>query len=139
MLEALRQAGIDPHARDAQGRPPIQYISAHGTGTKENDSIETRAVKRVFGDLAKDIPMSSIKSMMGHLIAAAGSVEFITCVLAIRDGIVPPTRNLANPDPELDLDYVPNKARTLPVDVCVSNNFGFGGQNDSLVVRRYVP
>ncbi len=139
MEAALRQAGIDPHARDAQGRPPIQYISAHGTGTKENDSIETRAVKRVFGDLAKEIPMSSIKSMMGHLIAAAGSVEFITCVLAIRDGIVPPTRNLANPDPELDLDYVPNTARKVPVDVCVSNNFGFGGQNDSLVVRRYVP
>ncbi len=137
MEAALRQAGIDPHARDAQGRPPIQYISAHGTGTNENDSIETRAVKRVFGELAREIPMSSIKSMMGHLIAAAGSVEFITCVLAIRDGIVPPTRNLRVPDPELDLDYVPNAARRLPVDVCVSNNFGFGGQNDSLVVRRF--
>jgi 3-oxoacyl-[acyl-carrier-protein] synthase II len=137
MEAALRQAGIDPHARDAQGRPPIQYISAHGTGTKENDSIETRAVKRVFGELAREIPMSSIKSMMGHLIAAAGSVEFITCVLAIRDGMVPPTRNLRVPDPELDLDYVPNAARKVAVDVCVSNNFGFGGQNDSLVVRRF--
>jgi 3-oxoacyl-[acyl-carrier-protein] synthase II len=92
----------------------------------------------VFGDIAKEIPMSSIKSMMGHLIAAAGSVEFITCVLAIRDGIVPPTRNLTTPDPELDLDYVPNTARRVPVDVCISNNFGFGGQNDSLVVRRFV-
>lgn len=138
MEAALRQAGIDPHARDAQGRPPIQYISAHGTGTKENDSIETRAVKRVFGELAREIPMSSIKSMMGHLIAAAGSVEFITCVLAIRDGMVPPTRNLRVPDPELDLDYVPNAARKVAVDVCVSNNFGFGGQNDSLVVRRFI-
>lgn len=138
MEAALRQAGIDPHARDAQGRPPIQYISAHGTGTKENDSIETRAVKRVFGELAREIPMSSIKSMMGHLIAAAGSVEFITCVLAIRDGMVPPTRNLRVPDPELDLDYVPNTARKVAVDVCVSNNFGFGGQNDSLVVRRFI-
>jgi 3-oxoacyl-[acyl-carrier-protein] synthase II len=137
MGEALRQAGIDPSARGTDGRPPIHYISAHGTGTKENDSIETKAVKRLFGDAAKDIPMSSIKSMMGHLIAAAGSVEFITCVLAIRDGIVPPTRNLKTPDPELDLDYVPNEARKVPVDVCISNNFGFGGQNDSLVVRRY--
>lgn len=139
MGEALRQAGIDPHGRDAKGRPNIHYISAHGTGTKENDSVETKAVKRVFADMAKEIPMSSIKSMMGHLIAAAGSVEFITCVLAIRDGMLPPTTNLVNPDPELDLDYVPNVARRAEVDVCVSNNFGFGGQNDSLVVRRFVP
>jgi 3-oxoacyl-[acyl-carrier-protein] synthase II len=137
--EALGLGGIDPNARGADGRPPIHYISAHGTGTKENDSIETRAVKRVFGDLAKDIPMSSIKSMMGHLIAAAGAVEFITCVLAIRDGMVPPTRNLKNPDPDLDLDYVPNVARKVPVDVCLSNNFGFGGQNDALVVTRFTP
>ncbi|MFM8699364.1 MAG: beta-ketoacyl-[acyl-carrier-protein] synthase family protein [Phycisphaerales bacterium] len=139
MEAALRQAGIDPASRGADGRPPVHYISAHGTGTKENDSIETRAVKRVFGEGARQIPMSSIKSMMGHLIAAAGSVEFITCVLAIRDGMVPPTRNLRTPDPDLDLDYVPNAARQVPVDVCVSNNFGFGGQNDSLVVRRFVP
>ena len=137
MEAALRQAGIDPSSRGADGRPPVHYISAHGTGTKENDSIETKAVKRVFGDGARQIPMSSIKSMMGHLIAAAGSVEFITCVLAIRDGMVPPTRNLRTPDPDLDLDYVPNAARKVPVDVCVSNNFGFGGQNDSLVVRRF--
>jgi len=137
MEAALRQAGIDPSSRGADGRPPVHYISAHGTGTKENDSIETKAVKRVFGEGARQIPMSSIKSMMGHLIAAAGSVEFITCVLAIRDGKVPPTRNLRTPDPDLDLDYVPNAARQVPVDVCVSNNFGFGGQNDSLVVRRF--
>jgi 3-oxoacyl-[acyl-carrier-protein] synthase II len=137
MEAALRQAGIDPASRGADGRPPVHYISAHGTGTKENDSIETKAVKRVFGEGARQIPMSSIKSMMGHLIAAAGSVEFITCVLAIRDGMVPPTRNLRTPDPDLDLDYVPNAARTVPVEVCVSNNFGFGGQNDSLVVRRF--
>ena len=137
MEAALRQAGIDPASRGADGRPPVHYISAHGTGTKENDSIETKAVKRVFGEGARQIPMSSIKSMMGHLIAAAGSVEFITCVLAIRDGMVPPTRNLRTPDPDLDLDYVPNAARKVPVDVCVSNNFGFGGQNDSLVVRRF--
>jgi 3-oxoacyl-[acyl-carrier-protein] synthase II len=135
---ALRQAGIDPHAARADGRPMIDYISAHGTGTKENDAIETRAVKRVFGDRAKQIPMSSIKSMMGHLIAAAGSVEFITCVLAIRDQVLPPTRNLQTPDPELDLDYVPNTARKAHVETCLSNSFGFGGQNDTLVVKKFV-
>ncbi len=134
---ALAQAGIDPAARRADGRAAIDYISAHGTGTKENDSIETRGVKRVFGDNAKDIPMSSIKSMMGHLIAAAGAVEFITCVLAIRDGMLPPTINYGTPDPALDLDYVPNKARAAKVDICLSNSFGFGGQNDTLVVKRF--
>jgi 3-oxoacyl-[acyl-carrier-protein] synthase II len=132
-------AGIDPHARRADGRAPIDYISAHGTGTKENDSIETLAVKRVFGDLAKSIPMSSVKSMLGHLIAAAGAVEFITCVLAIRNGMLPPTINYGTPDPELDLDYVPNTARPAKVDVCLSNSFGFGGQNDTVVVTRFAP
>jgi 3-oxoacyl-[acyl-carrier-protein] synthase II len=112
---ALAQAGIDPAARRADGRAAIDYISAHGTGTKENDSIETRGVKRVFGDNAKDIPMSSIKSMMGHLIAAAGAVEFITCVLAIRDGMLPPTINYGTPDPALDLDYAVSYTHlTLP-------------------------
>ncbi|MEY3027427.1 MAG: hypothetical protein RLZZ238_2324 [Planctomycetota bacterium] len=81
--------------------------------------------------------MSSIKSMMGHLIAAAGAVEFITCVLAIRDGMLPPTINYQTPDPALDLDYVPNKARQAKVDICLSNSFGFGGQNDTLVVKRF--
>ncbi len=137
MAMALAQAGIDPRARRADGRAAIDYISAHGTGTKENDSIETRGVKRVFGEHAKDIPMSSIKSMMGHLIAAAGAVEFITCVLAIRDGMLPPTINYGTPDPDLDLDYVPNEARAAKVDICLSNSFGFGGQNDTLVVRRF--
>lgn len=135
---ALREAGIDPHGLDAQGRPPIQYISAHGTGTKENDSLETLAVKTVFGDNAKKIPMSSIKSMMGHLIAAAGAVELITCVLTIQHGILPPTINLNDPDPELDLDYVPNTSRPAKVDTCLSNSFGFGGQNDTLIVRKFV-
>lgn len=128
---ALQDAGL--------GVNDIHYINAHGTSTDVNDKVETLAIKKVFGEQAYRIPVSSTKGMMGHLIAAAGSVEFITCVLAIRDGIVPPTRNLANPDPELDLDYVPNAARKVSVDVCVSNNFGFGGQNDSLVVRRFVP
>ena len=136
MQQALAEAGLDPHAT-ADGRPPVQYISAHGTGTKENDSIETRAVKRVFGELAPSIPMSSIKSMMGHLIAAAGAVELITSAMAIKHGMVPPTRNLHHPDPDLDLDYVPNEARPAQVDVALSNNFGFGGQNDTLVISRF--
>ena len=135
---ALEEANPRPARPGRRGgdRAPIDYISAHGTGTKENDSIETRAVKRVFGDLAPAIPMSSIKSMMGHLIAAAGSVELITSALAIERGMLPPTRNLHHPDPDLDLDYVPNEARPAKVDVALSNNFGFGGQNDTLVIAR---
>jgi 3-oxoacyl-[acyl-carrier-protein] synthase II len=128
--EALRDAEMTP--RD------IQYINAHGTGTKENDSTETMAIKGVFGDHAKNVPISSIKSMMGHLIAAAGAVELITCMLTIRDGIIPPTANYGTPDPECDLDYVPNVARKAPVDVAMSNSFGFGGQNDTLIVKRFV-
>ncbi|MBI1371914.1 MAG: beta-ketoacyl-ACP synthase II [Phycisphaera sp.] len=129
MRLALEEAGVTPQ--------DIDYISAHGTGTKENDSIETLAVKAVFGEHAKSVPVSSIKSMLGHLIAAAGAVELITCVLAIRDGKVPPTRNLHTPDPALDLDYVPNTPRDTTVDVALSNSFGFGGQNDTLIIRRY--
>ncbi len=137
MSMALREAGLEPHARRDDGRPMIDYISAHGTSTKENDSIETRAVKRVFGDLAKDIPMSSVKSMLGHLIAAAGAVELITCVLAIEKQMLPPTINYSNPDLDLDLDYVPNVARPAKIDRCLSNSFGFGGQNDTLIVSRF--
>ena len=137
MEQALEEAGMTPTGTDADGRPCVHYISAHGTGTKENDSIETRAVKRVFGELAPSIPMSSIKSMMGHLIAAAGAVELITNAMAIKHGMVPPTRNLHHPDPDLDLDYVPNEARAAKVDVALSNNFGFGGQNDTLVISRF--
>ncbi len=137
MLEALHDARIDPHATGPEGLPPVQYISAHGTGTKENDSIETIAVKEVFGSLAREIPVSSIKSMMGHLIAAAGAVELITCVLAIRDGRIPPTINLKTPDPQCDLDYVPNAARAHRVEAALSNSFGFGGQNDTLIVKRF--
>lgn len=142
MSASLEQAGIDPLAVDASGRPPVQYISAHGTGTKENDSIETKAVKSVFGPLAGKVPFSSIKSMMGHLIQAAGAVELITCVQAIKTGMLPPTINLRHPDPACDLDHVPNTARDCRaaggVDVCMSNSFGFGGQNDTLTVRRFV-
>lgn len=141
MAAALRQAGIDPKAPDAKGRPPVQYLSAHGTGTKENDSIETLAVKTLFGDQAQRIPFSSVKSMLGHLIQAAGAVELITCVQSIKTGFVPPTINLHSPDPRCDLDYVPNAPRDLRdsggIDAAMSNSFGFGGQNNTIVVKRF--
>ena len=127
MQAALRNAGLTP--------ADIDYISAHGTGTEENDKIETLAIRNVFGDRAKQVAISSVKSMTGHLIAAAGAVELITCVLAMRDGVVPPTVNCHTPDPNCDLDYVPNEARKMPVRACLSNSFGFGGQNDTLIVK----
>ncbi|HEV2292340.1 MAG TPA: beta-ketoacyl-[acyl-carrier-protein] synthase II [Tepidisphaeraceae bacterium] len=130
MQEAMADAGITP--------TEVHYINAHGTGTKENDGNETTAIKSVFGEHAKNVPVSSIKSMMGHLIAAAGAVEMICCILAIRDNVLPPTTNYDTPDPECDLDYVPNKARPAKVDVAVSNSFGFGGQNDTIIVKRFV-
>jgi 3-oxoacyl-[acyl-carrier-protein] synthase II len=129
MKEALECAGLEPS--------DIDYINAHGTSTAVNDSIETLAIKRTFGEQAYRVPISSTKSMMGHLIAAAGSVEAIVCLLAIRDGVLPPTINLDNPDPECDLDYIPHTARERAIDVALSNSFGFGGQNITLILRRF--
>ena len=126
---ALHEAGLVPG--------DVDYISAHGTGTAENDKIETLAIREMFGQHARDVPISSIKSMIGHLIAAAGVVELIVCVLSIRDGMVPPTTNYETPDPACDLDYVPNHARKVPVKTALSNSFGFGGQNDTLIITAY--
>ena len=128
MTAALADAGIS--YRD------VDYINTHGTGTIENDSIETKAIKAVFKEEAKNTPASSLKSMIGHLIGAAGAAELITCILAIRDNIVPPTTNLHDPDPALDLDYVPNEPRKCQVDVAMNESFGFGGQNNVVIIKR---
>ncbi len=126
---ALADSGLAP--------TDIDYINAHGTSTQVNDRVETISIKKVFGEQAYKIPVSSSKSMLGHLIAAAGAVELITCVMTIRQGVLPPTINYENPDPECDLDYVPNKPREKRVNHVMSNSFGFGGQNVSLVVSRF--
>jgi 3-oxoacyl-[acyl-carrier-protein] synthase II len=115
----------------------IDYINTHGTSTAENDSIETKAIKTIFKERAKSVPASSVKSMLGHLIGAAGAAELITCVLAIRDNIAPPTMNLNDPDPQLDLDYVPNKPRKMPINIVMNESFGFGGQNNVVILKRY--
>ncbi|MBI5765270.1 MAG: beta-ketoacyl-[acyl-carrier-protein] synthase family protein [Planctomycetes bacterium] len=129
MSRAIKDAGLTT--------ADIHYISAHGTGTAENDKIETLAIRTLFAEHAKKVPVSSVKSMLGHLIAAAGACELITCVLAIRDQILPPTINYQTPDPLCDLDYIPNTPRKATVKTCLSNSFGFGGQNDTLVVTAF--
>ncbi|WP_165220727.1 beta-ketoacyl-[acyl-carrier-protein] synthase family protein [Aquisphaera insulae] len=129
MRGALADAGLDPE--------DVDYVNAHGTSTKVNDSVETLALKRALGDRARRVPISSTKSMTGHLIAAGGAVEAIVCLLAIRDGVVPPTVNLDHPDDDCDLNYVPHAAREAAVEVAMSNSFGFGGQNTTLVMRRF--
>ncbi|MGB2694304.1 MAG: beta-ketoacyl-ACP synthase II [Dehalococcoidia bacterium] len=130
MTRALKSAGVQPEE--------VSYINAHGTSTPLNDKAETAAIKRAFGeDVARRVPISSIKSMIGHSGAGAGGVEAVASVLTIRDNILPPTINYEFPDPDCDLDYVPNDARKHQVDIVLSNSFGLGGQNASLVLRRY--
>lgn len=147
--DAYRITDIHPEGRgaiscikmaleDAQINPEeIGYVNAHGTSTKVNDQVETLAIKGGLGEHARNTPVSSIKSMMGHLIAAAGSVEAITCLLAIRDGVLPPTINYSTPDPACDLDYIPNEAREARITAALSNSFGFGGQNISLIISKF--
>ena len=127
MKLALDDAGVRPEE--------VDYVNAHGTSTPAGDVIETRAVKAVFGEHAKKLAISSTKSMIGHTLGAAGGIEAIFCILAIRDGAAPPTINLENPSPDCDLDYVPNAAREMKIDVALTNSFGFGGTNASLVLK----
>lgn len=129
MSEALRDAQIKPDE--------VSYINAHGTSTPLNDKVETLAVKKIFAERAKEIPVSSTKSMTGHLLGAAGAIEFIICCLSIKNNIIAPTINYEVPDPDCDLDYVPNQARKAEVDVAMSNSLGFGGHNATLILRGF--
>lgn len=129
MERALADAGLRPEE--------VSYINAHGTSTPLNDKVETMAIKKVFGEFAYRLPISSTKSMTAHLLGAAGGIEAAACVLSITHGIIPPTINYEEPDPDCDLDYVPGKARKAQVEVAVSNGFGFGGHNAALVFKRY--
>ncbi len=133
--KAMELALADGHCKPEE----VTYINAHGTSTPYNDKFETLAIKKVFGDHAKRVAISSTKSTTGHLLGAAGGIEFIACVLAIQTGVIPPTMNLEKPDPDCDLDYVPNRKREMPVHCCLSNSLGFGGHNASLLVRSFTP
>ncbi|HTB83945.1 MAG TPA: beta-ketoacyl-ACP synthase II [Candidatus Sulfotelmatobacter sp.] len=130
MKMALRTSGLNP--------TDISYINAHGTSTPQGDIAETQAIKSVFGDHVKKMAVSSTKGATGHMLGAAGAVETAVCVLAIKHGVVPPTINLQNPDPECDLDYVPNTARQMPVNAIVNNSFGFGGHNSTIAAKKFI-
>jgi len=124
--------------KDAEIKPKeVDYISAHGTSTQANDKAETKAIKKVFGEHAYEIPVSSIKSMIGHTIGAAGAIEAVICALVIENNLIPPTINYENPDPDCDLDYVPNNMRKEKVDIVLSNSFGFGSNNAAVIIKRY--
>jgi 3-oxoacyl-[acyl-carrier-protein] synthase II len=129
MRMALRNAGLNPEQ--------ISYINAHGTSTPQGDIAETQAIKTVFGDRARKLAVSSTKGATGHMLGAAGAVEMIVCAKALQTDIVPPTINYQVPDPECDLDYVPNTARNMPVEAIVNNSFGFGGHNATLVAKKF--
>ncbi len=126
---ALQKAGLRPDE--------IEYINAHGTSTPYNDRTETQAIKTCFGEHASRVAISSTKSMTGHTLGAAGAVEAVISIMAIQTGIIPPTINLHNPDPECDLDYVPNEARKATVNIAMSNSMGFGGHNTCLIFKRF--
>jgi 3-oxoacyl-[acyl-carrier-protein] synthase II len=129
MTLALKDAKLNPE--------DISYINAHGTSTELNDKIETLAIKKVFGERAKEIPVSSTKSMTGHTLGAAGGIEFVVCCLSLKEQALHPTINWTHPDPECDLDYIPNAARKAKVDACLSNSLGFGGHNTSIIVKKF--
>jgi 3-oxoacyl-[acyl-carrier-protein] synthase II len=131
MQKALKQAGLEVD--------DIDYVNAHGTSTPMNDKLETLALKKVFGEYAYELPISSTKSMTGHLLGAAGSVEAGFSVLALQHQVIPPTANYQTPDPDCDLDYVPNTARSAQLEAVMTNSLGFGGHNSSLVFRKYRP
>jgi 3-oxoacyl-[acyl-carrier-protein] synthase II len=129
MQQALKDGGLEPQQ--------VDYIGAHGTGTPMNDAIETKAIKTAFGEAAYDVPISSIKSMTGHTLGAAGALSAIAAIKAMHEGFIPPTINLDTPDPECDLDYVPNQPRRAEVKVAIANGFGFGGQNATVVLQKW--
>ena len=129
MALALERAGLKP--------VQISYINAHGTSTPAGDLAETRAIKQIFGEQANLVPISSTKSMTGHLLGGAGALETVICTLALQQGLIPPTINQTQPDPDCDLDYVPNQARPARLETVLSNSFGFGGHNTTLILKAY--